>query len=403
MHNGLQAIAAINSGSSSLKFGLFTADTPLNTILNGSIHNIGRIDCQITLEHEGEKEIVNPGAAIYDVEDAALYLVKWLQQRSTTYNVAAIGHRIVHGGLRFSEPEVVDEKFIDELEALVPLAPLHLPAAIAILKVFTSQLHSVVQVACFDTAFHAHMPFEARHYALPRSLWDEGIVRYGFHGLSCEYILHQLQQADERINEKKIIIAHLGAGSSITAIRDGKSIENTMGFSPAGGLVMNTRAGDIDPGVMSYLMKHKKMNADQLESLFNKNAGLEAIAVAGGSMQQLLQDESRDSYAAQAVLLYCYHVKKQVAALTAALGGLDILVFTGGIGENSPVIRQRVCRDLGFLGIELNKALNDRNLENISELPSPVQVFVLPTNEELMIAKHVKNFVHEPYNQHAGR
>ena len=391
----IRTIAAINSGSSSLKFGLFTAEAPLNSILKGNINKIGEDDCQLTLEYESGKQVLKPGAAIETIGDAATFLVNWLQQKSAIYNITAIGHRIVHGGLRFREPALVDETLIDALGEMVPLAPLHLPAAISIVKIFRQQLASIVQVACFDTAFHSHMPFEARHYAIPRTLWDEGIVRYGFHGLSCEYILQQLQLADERLQSKKIIIAHLGAGSSITAIRDGKSIENTMGFSPTGGLVMNTRAGDMDPGVISYLLQEKKMTGCQVEELFNRNAGLKAVAGSDASMPQLLEVESSDSNAAQAIQLYCYHIKKQVAALAAALGGLDILVFTGGIGENSPVIRERVCTDLAFLGIELDKSLNYAASENISELPSRVQVFAIPTNEELMMATHVKTFVNE--------
>lgn len=396
MHDDqIQTIAAINSGSSSLKFGLFPVKEPMQMIVKGVITGIGTTGCRFVIEDGNEKEDLGSPAGIDNVEKAAGLLVQWLKQTSPKYELNGIGHRVVHGGIRLSDPQAIDHRLIEKLEQLIPLAPLHLPAAISIIKVFKESFPGISQVACFDTAFHANMPFEAKHYAIPRPYWREGIIRYGFHGISCEYIQQQLQAADDRLFNKKIIIAHLGAGSSITAIKDGRSIENTMGFTPAGGLVMNTRAGDIDPGVAIYLLKEKKVRADQLEDIFNKQSGLKALAGSGESMEQLLENEASDPNAAQAVLLYCYHVKKQIAALTATLGGLDVLVFTGGIGEHSSVIRQRACEGLEFMGIELNKELNEHNAENISELPSRVQVFVMATNEELMIAKHARKHLEQ--------
>jgi acetate kinase len=237
------------------------------------------------------------------------------------------------------------------------------------------------------------MPFEARHYAIPRNLWTEGIIRYGFHGISCEYIMHRLQQQDPAVNKKKIIIAHLGSGCSLTAVKEGSSIDTTMGFSPAGGLVMNTRAGDIDPGVIIYLQNKKKLKTEQLNILFNKEAGLKAIAQTEHSMEQLLEEAKGDPRAKEAITMFCYHVKKQIGALTAAAGGLDSIVFTGGIGEHAAGIRQLICRELDFMGIQLDEKLNEQQTEIISAGESKVQVYVIPANEEMMIAKHVKEYL----------
>lgn len=388
----IETIAAINSGSSTLKFGLFSSVGTLN-ILKGKIIGIGTAGCLFSIENEEKQENSCDPADINSVEKGAALIVQWLRRQSYKYRITGIGHRVVHGGLKFSEPQLIDNALINELKKLEPLAPLHMPDTVTIVSSFMQAFPDTLQVACFDTAFHQQMPFEARHYAIPRGLWQQGIVRFGFHGISCEYIYRQLQQTDTLSDSKKIIIAHLGSGSSMTAIKDGHSIENTMGFSPAGGLMMNTRGGDIDPGVISYLLEEKRMKPDHLSELFNKESGLKAVAGSGDSMEQLLEKEKTDTKAAEAILMYCYFAKKKIGALAAAMGGLDILVFTGGIGEHSPVIRKRICKDLEFLGIQLNDELNDSTAENISELPSRVQVYVIPTNEEIIIAQHVKNYL----------
>jgi acetate kinase len=376
------AIAAINSGSSSLKFKLFSTTDPLQELASGEIADIG--------SHKKTKS-----KSIADVADSA---VGWLKQQRNDCTLTGIGHRIVHGGLQFREPVQIDGNLLEVLKKLEPFAPLHMPDAITIISVFIKTFPDILQVACFDTAFHRQMPFEARHYPIPRSFWRRGIVRFGFHGISCEYIYQHLQQAYPLLNSKKIIIAHLGSGSSLTAIKDGHSIENTMGFSPAGGMMMNTRSGDVDPNMISYCLKEKLIDANQLDDFFNKDSGLRAIAGSAVSMEQLLEKEKTNTKAAEAILMYCYHAKKQIGALAAAMGGLDILVFTGGIGGHSPVIRKRICENADFIGIHINDELNDQATENISEFGARVQVYVIPANEELILAQYANNYLrkHEP-------
>ena len=386
----VSTILAINSGSSSLKFSLFSDTDPLQVIVSGKITGIGKAECLFSITGA---EIFSHQVKLQSVEDAGKLIVRWLKQQGCRYKIAGIGYRVVHGGLKFREPELVDNSFLNELKQLQPLAPLHLPDAISIMNIFGDVFPAITHVACFDTAFHFQKPFEAHHYAIPRHLWPEGIIRYGFHGISCEYILQQLQQHDPLTNKKKIIIAHLGSGCSITAVKEAVSIDTTMGFSPAGGLIMNTRAGDIDPGVIIYLLEEKEMQAAQLNTLFNKEAGLKAIAGSDHSMEQLLEEERSDPQAEQAITLFCYQAKKQIGALAAALGGLDIVVFTGGIGEHASSVRQRICSGLKFLGIQLNEVLNESSAEIITQDNSSVQVYVIPANEEIMIARHVKEYL----------
>ena len=389
----VQTIAAINSGSSTLKFGLFSFMDPLRIILKGKIAGIGTPDCSFAIENEEEHNDVSNPVNIDSVEKAAELLIKWLQHLGGQYQLCGIGHRVVHGGLHYDEPVLIEDKLICELEKIKSLAPLHLPDAIAIINSFKQAFPGISQVACFDTAFHKSLPFEARYYAIPRSLWSDGVVRYGFHGISCEYIYQKLKEGDDPPGSKKIIIAHLGSGSSITAIKNGHSIETTMGFSPAGGLMMNTRAGDIDPGVLIYLLKEKKMDPDQLDHILNRESGIKAVAENELPVEKLLEKKRNDSKSGQAIFMYCYHARKQIGALAAAMGGLDTIVFTGGIGEHSPEIRKLICSGLEFLGVVLNNELNDHSAATISELSAPVKVHVIATNEEAMIASHVKEYI----------
>jgi acetate kinase len=294
----------------------------------------------------------------------------------------------VHGGLKYPQPVCIDDAVIRDFESLEIFAPLHMPESISTINLFRKSFAGIEQVACFDTCFHHQMPFEARHYAIPRDLWDAGLVRYGFHGISCEWVCRYFRDADLDLTGKKIIVAHLGSGCSMTAIRDGISIETTMGFSPAGGLVMNTRCGDIDPGVGTYLVR-KGMKAGEIDELFNQRSGLLAVAGTAHPIAQLQEEEVSDPRAGQAIKIFCYHAKKQIGALAAVLGGVDLLVFTGGIGENDPPVRKLICSGLEFLGIELNDSLNDRSDEIISEMRSNTIVYVIPANEELIIAGHV--------------
>jgi acetate kinase len=386
----IQAIVAINSGSSTLKFGLFSWTDPSKNILKGKITGIGTADCFLTVTNaEGGGSHCDPTDA-GTIEQAAQLIVQWLHQHSGLYKINGIGHRVVHGGLQFLSPQLIDDNLLSKLKELESLAPLHLPDALSVISITREAFPTVVQTASFDTNFHRMMPFEARHYALPRSLWTEGVVRYGFHGISCEYIYERLQRIAGNLYDKKIIIAHLGSGSSLTAVKNGISIENTMGFTPAGGLIMNTRAGDIDPGVISYLIRTKNMDANQLDQLLNKKSGLKAIAASANTIEQLQKEEKTDSKAAEAILMYCYSIKKQIGALAAVLGGVDMIVFTGGIGENAPAIRKQICKGLEFLDVRLNATLNNSSPECINEHDGKVRIYVIRTNEEMIIAKQVK-------------
>ena len=388
----IEGIAAINSGSSSLKFGLFSHEDPLSIICKGKITGIGSPDCSLVVEQPGEQNDLSSSAVNADsTADAAQFLIQWLQRRE--YRVNGIGHRVVHGGLHYHEPALIDDKLMCELKKIKSLAPLHLPDSISVINVFREAFPKTAQLACFDTAFHKSLPFEARYFAIPRYLWSEGIVRYGFHGISCEYVYQKLKEQDEQSGSRRIIIAHLGSGSSITAIKNGQSVETTMGFSPAGGVMMNTRAGDIDPGVLIYLLKEKKMNADELDHIFNMESGLRAVAGSELPVEKLLGNKNINAKASQAIQMYCYHAKKQIGALAAAMGGMDIVVFTGGIGEHAPEIRQLICSGLEYSGLVLDEELNAGSAATISEMLAPVKVHVIPTNEELVIAQYVKKYL----------
>ena len=346
------------------------------------------------MEQEGEKNDLSSCPVNADSpKQAAKFLIKWLKRRDEQYQLSAIGHRVVHGGLHYHEPVPVDDTLMCELERIKSLAPLHLPDSISIINVFRDAFPRISQLACFDTTFHKSIPFEARYYGIPRSLWSEGVIRYGFHGISCEYVYQKLKEQDNDPGTKKIIIVHLGSGSSITAVKNGQSVETTMGFSPAGGIMMNTRAGDIDPGVIFYLLKERRMKGDDLDHMFNMESGIKAVAASGLPVENLIEKRNTDSKAMQAIQMYCYHAKKQIGALAAAMGGLDIVVFTGGIGERSPEIRQLICSGLDFLGLTLDNELNDGSAATINEASSTVKVCIIPTNEELVIAQHVREYL----------
>lgn len=382
-------IAAINSGSSSLKFRLFSSGPDrLREMVSGKITGIGTDHGLLTITPDKGRSI-SRNITVPFISDAANLLADWLVQQPGNDALAGIGHRVVHGGLHFSEPERITPAFLSILQKLVPMAPLHLPDALTVMSTFQQAFPNIPQVASFDTHFHRGMPFEAKHFALPRTLWTEGILRYGFHGLSCQYIVDQVQLTTPLLSTKKMIIAHLGSGSSMTAVKNKRSIETTMGFTPAGGLVMTKRPGDLDPGVILYLLEQKQITLGALQDLLTAKAGLTAIAGTDASIPELLEKEQADSAAREAITLFCYHAKKQMGALAAAMGGLDIIVFTGGIGEHQPVIRERICEGLEFLGIRLDKTLNEQSAVAIGDKNSNVAVYVIPANEELVIANIV--------------
>jgi acetate kinase len=329
-------------------------------------------------------------------------LLAWIDAQTTRSAIAAVGHRIVHGGPRYTDPQMISRSVRDELMQLVPFAPNHLPDEIAIVDALTQHLRAVPQVACFDTAFHHTMPDVARRLPIPASYDRRGVRRYGFHGLSYAFLLEELSRlAGPEAAAGRVVCAHLGNGSSLAAVRDGASIDTTMAFTPIGGVLMSTRAGDLDPGVVTYIARTDNISAEQVEEILSKQSGLLALSDTTGDMQQLMAREHDDPAAQRAIGAYVYAVVKTIGAFTAALGGLETLVFSGGIGEHATAIRARVCAALEFFGVALDAAANSSHAPVISSKASRVTVRVIPTNEELMIARATYR-VAAADAQHAG-
>ena len=315
----------------------------------------------------------------------------WLDEHGFFSQLGAAGHRLVHGGSQYAQPRRITPQFLSDVEQLVPLDPDHLPAAIRGIKFIGKKFPELPQVACFDTAFHRSLPKVARMYALPRAFYDQGIVRYGFHGLSYEYIMSELKTLEGELSNGRVIIAHLGSGASLVAVKEGKSVDTSMGFTPLEGLVMSARSGDVDPGALLYLAEEKKISVKELDTILNKKSGLLGVSAKSGDMRQLLEGVEQDVHAEEAVDLFCYRVKKYIGAYAAVLGGLDLLVFAGGIGEHAPAVRKRICDGLDFLGIRLDGPGNEANEALISAPQSRVKVRVINTNEDLMIVRHVRS------------
>lgn len=383
-------ILAVNGGSSSLKFALYRADS-LQLTISGTISRIGEQDGIFQIKN-GKNELLQTDKSHYpDLNAAVLDLIAWLK-KNEQYPLAAIGHRLVQGGPEHRAPELITDKLVKSLMQFIYLAPNHLPGELSTIKVFQSAFPDLPQIACFDTAFHKDLPDHVKYYPLPAIYKKDGLMKYGFHGLSYEYILLKLKEKTPSVIRKKVIIAHLGNGASMAAVKDGVSVDTTMGLSPIGGLVMGTRSGDLDPGVLLFLLKQGKLSAEELDDLLSKNSGLKAIA-GESDIQALLKKEDSDPTAKEALSVFCYQAKKFIGALAAAMGGLDVLVFTGGIGENSAIIRERICQDLEFLGIKIDQWSNHSRQETISNLTGRVKVTVLVTNEEWMIARHTKKII----------
>ena len=355
--------------------------------LNGKIDRIGLKGTSLTTS-DSEKAAKPPILlAESDHGGATTFLLNWLESEGLMDSIVAIGHRVVHG-MNHSEPELITPGLLTELSQISVFDPDHLPGEIALIEAFQHRFPHLKQVACFDTAFHHPLPREARQLPIPRRYESKGVRRYGFHGLSYSYLLEELTHlGDPAVKSGRIVLAHLGNGASMTAVLEGRSIDTTMGFSPAGGLTMSTRSGDLDPGIVSYLARTENMSTDQFQDMVNHQSGLLGISETSSDMHDLLHCESTDPRAAEAVNLFCYQAKKYLGALAAALGGLDSLVFTGGIGENSPEIRLRICSGLGFLGIEVDKEKNSMNAPLISCGPGTVTIRVIRTNEQRMIAR----------------
>jgi len=383
----------MNRGSSTLKSALYNAGSREELLLSMTVDQAA----DHTGDSGGRLKIADPnGTSVFestgncgDVNAALEAMLSWLGEHGFLSELAAVGHRLVQGGPRHKDPVQITPEFLDEIEQLIPLDPDHLPAAIQGIKFIASKFPELPQVACFDTAFHRSIPKVASMYALPRRLYDQGIRRYGFHGLSYEYVMGELRALEGELANGRVIIAHLGSGASMVAVQDGKSVDTSMGFTPLEGLVMATRSGDVDPGALIHLFEHQKMSAKGMSTLLNKQSGLLGVSETSSDMKVLIDNVPRDDRAREAVDLFCYRAKKYVGAYSAVLGGLDVLVFTGGIGEHAPSVRNQICDGLDFLGIHLDAKRNEANAGLISSPESRVKVRVVQTNEDLMIARHV--------------
>lgn len=383
-------ILTVNGGSSSIKFALFRYGGTLQRVLEGVIDRIGLPGTSLNVKSVDPADNVARSVTAPDHTVAIGIFMDWIAQRSGRDTPAAVGHRVVHGGPKYSDPQRITVEMVSELRRLSPFDPEHMPAEILLTEAFQHRFPNLPQVACFDTAFHHDLPRMARQLPIPRRYEAQGVRRYGFHGLSYAFLVGELaRQAGTEAAQGRVILAHLGSGASLAAVRDGKSVDTSMSFTPTSGVPMSTRSGDLDPGLIWYLARTEQMTAMQFNEMVHFHSGLLGVSETSSDMHDLLDLESQDVRAAEAIALFCYQVKKCIGAFAAALGGLDTLVFAGGIGEKAPTVRARICDGLGFLGIELDQARNAPNEGMISSAASRVAVRVIPTDEEWMIAKMV--------------
>jgi acetate kinase len=388
------AIAVLNAGSSSIKFSLFAlAGDAVSLAARGqaeSLHTAPRFVAKGTTGETLANQAWAEGTVLG--HDAAIeHILAFLQEHMGELRLTGVGHRVVHGGLKYARPMRVSAEVLRELEQFIPLAPLHQPHNLAPIRLMLERRPDLPQVACFDTAFHRAQPELAQMFALPLELHEQGVRRYGFHGLSYEYIASRLPQLDAAAAQGRAVVCHLGNGASMCAIAAGRSVASTMGFTAVDGLPMGTRCGALDPGVILYLMDQRGMDVRAIETLIYSQSGLLGVSGVSSDMRTLLASPA--PRAALAVDLYVYRIARELGSLAAALGGLDALVFTGGIGENSAQIRERVCRDAAWLGVELDETANLAGGPRISTAASGTTAWVLPTNEELMIARHTRTLL----------
>jgi acetate kinase len=387
-----ESILVINTGSSSLKFGVYNPDHDgVRLVLEGLAEGIGHDGGKLELKDHLGRVLRSESCVIATQGDALDRAIQWLADIPKTYP-SAIAHRVVHGGPRLTAHQRITPGVIQELKACVHFAPLHIPVALELIEGAERAYPKVPQFACFDTAFHSTIPEVASRFPIPPALFDEGIRRYGFHGLSYESIVHQL-----RANlPSRTVIAHLGSGASLAAVKDGQSVDTTMGLTPTGGIPMATRTGDLDPGVLLYLIRVKHMDVDALEQLLNHESGLEAISGGTSDMRKLEAAADSGHRAANlAISIFCTAIRKEIAAYAAVLGGLDALIFTGGIGEHSARVRGSVCSGLDFLGVDIDAPANRSNRYEISSPRSKVRVRVLPSQEDLQIARHCQTLLQQ--------
>lgn len=388
-------ILAINAGSSSIKFAMFEAGGALERIFDGRIDRIGP-DAALRVDSTNQAGSISRPVAAPDHIAAVGVLIDWIETRDEGKALAAIGHRVVHGGPDFTAPQTVSPALLEEMRRLSPFDPQHMPQAIALIEAFARRYPELPQVACFDTAFFHDLPRVAQLLPIPRRYEAQGIRRYGFHGLSYAFLMDELaSQAGAEAARSRVILAHLGNGASLAAMHERKPVDTSMAFTPAAGMPMGTRSGDVDPGLAAYFARSENMTAEQFDHMVNSQSGLLGMSETTSDVRELLARETQDVRAAEAIAVFCYQIRKWIGAFSAALGGLDQLVFSGGVGENAPEIRARICDGLGFLGVDLIPARNAENAPLISSGIAHVAVRVIPTNEELTIARSVERILEQ--------
>jgi len=388
----LSSVLALNGGSSSIKFALYQMGESPQRGLHGKVDRIGLPGTNLSYGDPVRGQQDSRDIGDVDHRAAAQFLFDWLDQQTGLASITGVGHRIVNGGANYHAPQRISREMLDQLRRISAYAPEHLPSEIALIELMSERVPDMPQVACFDTAFHRDMPRVARMLAIPRRFQAKGVERYGFHGLSYAFLMEELARvAGAEAAHGRVILAHLGNGASLAAVRDGKGLDTSMGFTPAAGVPMGTRSGDLDPGLAWYLAQTEHMSTEQFHRMVNHESGLLGVSETSADLRDLLAREPNDVRAAEAVALFCYQVKKWIGAFAAVLGGLDTLVFAGGIGENAPVIRSRIGEGLGFLGIEVDDARNQSSDALVSAAASRVAVRVIRTDEEMMIAKAVRS------------
>lgn len=391
MQPQVERVLVINGGSSSIKFAIYRITDQIQKEIDGKIARIGLSEAKWTVK--SAKHSVDSEIGRLDYKSAVKYLMDWLDREGEMEGIKAIGHRVVHG-MRFTKPETITNEVLEELRRISRFDPEHLPGEIELIEAFSRHYPLIMQIGFFDTAFHSGMPLEAKMMPIPRRYEALGVKRYGFHGLSYEYLLSQLRKvAGEEKALGRVILAHLGNGASMAAVRGGVGVDTTMGFTPTGGMPMSTRTGDMDPSIAWYMMEFEKMGPGRFNDLVNKESGLLGISEISGDMEELLKSD--DERAKEAVEYFCYHARKWVGAFVGVLGGLDVLVFSGGIGENAPQIRSKICEGLRFLGVEVDEGLNRQNATLISLPERPVSIYVLKTDEQWVIAEGLKRILAE--------
>jgi acetate kinase len=387
--NSGQFILTVNAGSSSIKFALFSVsdDNDAHRVFDGAVLSIGWPGAKMTVKDGTTADELTRPVTAPDHDAAAKEIIEWIKPHIGDAPLRAVGHRVVHGGPFYHEAQIVTDEVLARLTELVHFDPLHLPNELKLIRTFQALFQDIPQIACFDTAFHHDLPRVARLLPIPRRYEEKGIRRYGFHGLSCEFIMRKLEEIADTEAKGRIIIAHLGNGVSLTAIKNGKSVDTTMALTPAAGVPMSTRSGDIDPGLVRYLADAEGKTAQEFDTMINDESGLIGISETTSDMEELLHLEANDIRAKEAVDVFCYSIKKSLAALTAVMGGVDTVVFTGGMGENAPKVRERICAGLEFIGMTLAPEKNDASAEVISASASLVKIRVLHTDEALTIVR----------------